>query len=115
MANKLVSVSDDRITISVRVVPNASKSEFAGLYGPSLKVRLNAKPVDGAANKELIRFFSKTFNVAKSCVSIVRGERSKEKLIAVECREQSIFKSVVETLNSLSPRFSDGLPVSKNA
>ena len=101
MDNSAIRVSADRVTISLRVVPNASKSEFAGMRGDSIKVRLNAKPVDGAANKELIRFISKELRLPKSSISIVRGERSREKLVAVESIDQNTRERVVETLEKL--------------
>jgi uncharacterized protein (TIGR00251 family) len=71
------------VTIDVRVIPRASRSEVVGLHDGALKVRLAAPPVDGAANAELIKLLAKKFGVAKSEVSSsaakhrsVRGSRS---------------------------------------
>jgi uncharacterized protein (TIGR00251 family) len=72
-------------TLKIKAQPNASKSEFAGLYGEdAIKVRLAAPAVEGAANKELIKFIAKKFKVAKSNVEFVSGHSSKIKLIKVE-------------------------------
>ena len=71
----------DGISFTVRVVPRASKTEIAGEIAGAVKVRVASPPVDGAANAELIRFFAKTFDVAKSDVEIVSGHTSKTKQI----------------------------------
>ena len=70
------------ITLKIKVQPSASKSEFAGLYGDdAIKLRLAAPAVEGAANKELIKFLSKKFKVSKSEVEFKSGQNSKIKLI----------------------------------
>jgi uncharacterized protein (TIGR00251 family) len=70
------------ITLKIKAQPSASKSEFAGLYGDdAIKLRLAAPAVEGAANKELIKFLSKKFKVSKSEVEFKSGKNSKIKLI----------------------------------
>lgn len=71
------------IIFSLRVVPNSSKSEILGEFDGSLKIKIAAPPVDGAANAELIKFLAKTFDVSKSEVEIIRGETSKSKQIRI--------------------------------
>ncbi len=76
--------SDDGeyIILKIKAQPNASRSEFCGLYGEdALKVRVAAAAVEGAANRELRKFIAKTFKVPKSSVAIISGESSKLKLI----------------------------------
>jgi uncharacterized protein len=67
----------------VQVVPRASRSEIVGEHDGSLRVRLAAPPVDGAANKELIRILAKALNVPRSAVTIVSGETSRSKQVSV--------------------------------
>ncbi|MBI4666586.1 MAG: YggU family protein [Nitrospinae bacterium] len=67
----------------VHVAPRASRSEFMGLHGDAMKVRLAAPPVDGAANDELIAFLSKFIGVPKSAVAIIAGETSKRKTVRI--------------------------------
>ncbi len=43
-----------------------------------------ARPVEGAANQELVGFIAKRLGVAKSAVRILRGERGRDKLVEVE-------------------------------
>ncbi len=70
-------------TITVRVVPRASKSEVVGEIDGVLKVRISAPPVDGAANAELIKLLAKHFGVSKSSVEIVSGSTSKTKILRI--------------------------------
>jgi len=49
----------------------------------SLKIRLTAPPVDGAANEALIKFLSDTLDLSKSQVEIVSGQTSREKRIKI--------------------------------
>jgi len=49
----------------------------------SLKIRLTAPPVDGAANEALVKFLSETLSVSKSQVEIVTGHTSREKRVKI--------------------------------
>jgi uncharacterized protein (TIGR00251 family) len=71
-------------TIDVRVIPRAGKSGVAGRRGDAVLVRLNAAPVDGAANAELIDVLSDVLDVPKRAVSIVSGARSRQKRVQIE-------------------------------
>ena len=71
-------------TISVAVVPRASKNEVIPLEDGTYRVRITAAPVDGEANKKLIEIISEFFRVAKSCVVIVKGMRGKKKVVEVD-------------------------------
>lgn len=71
------------VVFDVRVIPRASKSEIVGEHDEALKVKLSSPPVDGAANKELVKLLSKAFGVAKREVTIVRGHTSKRKTVEV--------------------------------
>ena len=71
------------IEIDVRVIPRAGRSGVAGTREGALLVRLNAPPVDGAANDELIEVLAKALGAPKRAVSIVAGERSRQKRVRV--------------------------------
>ena len=82
---------DGAVTFAVRVLPRASRSEIVGEMAGTLKVKLAAPPVDGAANEELLRLLAKLFGVGRGQVEIVTGARGRQKLVrvcgrsAVEC------------------------------
>ncbi|NGX60003.1 MAG: hypothetical protein KR126chlam3_01164 [Chlamydiae bacterium] len=75
--------------LQVKVIPKASNSEVLGWEGNLLKVRINAVPEKGAANKELIKVLSKYFDVPKSAITIVRGEHQRIKQVRLEKRKKS--------------------------
>ena len=91
----VLTEKDGAVTFDVRVVPRASKSEIVGEHDGSLKVRITAPPVEGAANAELIRLLAKSFGIPRSNVSIVGGESSKKKRIKIENLSQLRFNEVV--------------------
>lgn len=70
--------------IEVRLRPRGSRDELIGLRDGVLQVKVTAPPVDGKANKALCRLIAKRVGVAPSRVSVVRGEKSREKVVRVE-------------------------------
>lgn len=70
--------------ISVRVQPNARKSELAGFSGGAWQVKVSAPPVKGKANAALIVLLSEVLSVGKSRLSIVKGNTSRNKVITVD-------------------------------
>lgn len=90
-----ITEKDGAITVDVRVVPRASKSEIVGEHDGALKVRIASPPVDGAANAELIWLFAKKFGVSKSDITILSGESSKKKRIKIANLSQLSFDEVI--------------------
>ena len=78
-----VEESASGVRFRVRVQPRASQTELAGAQEDAVRIRIAAPPVEGEANDELIRFLSKKLGVAKSAITIVSGEGSRDKLIEV--------------------------------
>ena len=79
----MISPSGDGIVIDVRVIPRASRSEVAGTRDGALLVRLNAAPVDGAANAELIALLADIFEVPRRDIAITGGATSRHKRVKV--------------------------------
>ena len=69
------------LLIDVRVQPRASRTEFAGMIGERLRIRLQAPPVDGRANAALVEFLADAFGVPRAGVSVERGLSSRDKLV----------------------------------
>jgi uncharacterized protein len=72
------------ITIDVRVIPRARKTECAGFRDDVLVVRIAAPPVDGAANEALIGFFTSALRLPRRAVRIVSGDRGRLKRLAID-------------------------------
>jgi uncharacterized protein len=90
------SVHEGEVVFKVQVVPRSSRSEVVGEHNGSLRVKIAAPPVDGAANEELVRVLAKTFDVSRSAVRIVSGQTGKVKQISIKGRTND----VVQRLNS---------------
>ena len=70
--------------ITVKVQPRARKTEVAGLMADgTIKIRVAAPPVEGAANKALIEFLAQALSLPKSQIDIVAGASSERKLISL--------------------------------
>lgn len=70
--------------LRVRLQPRAHRNEIAGERDGAVLVRVTAPPAEGRANEALRKLVAKRLRVAPSRVAIVRGERSRDKLVRVE-------------------------------
>ncbi len=77
-------MSESKSKISLRVHPNAAKSEVIGLTDGILQVRIAAPPVKGQANKELITLLSKVLAISKRAITIIKGHTSRNKVITID-------------------------------
>ena len=92
-------------TFKIFVQPRSSKNMISGLYKDSLKIKLMAPPVDGAANKMCIKYLAKCLKVSKSSLEIISGQTSRTKQVLLKSnsdkvseKEQNYLKGLVESL-----------------
>jgi uncharacterized protein len=83
--------------INIRVIPRSSTRGLAGTRGDAVLVRLNAAPVDGAANAELIEVLADALDVPKRAITIAAGERSRHKRVRVEGASNDFIRSKLQT------------------
>jgi uncharacterized protein (TIGR00251 family) len=74
---------DNGIAFDVQVVPRSTKSHVAGTHGDRLHVKVNAPPIEGAANQAVCATIAKALGVPLRQVSIVRGVASRLKRVHV--------------------------------
>ena len=96
-----INTYPDGILFSVIIQPRSSKNEVTGIYKDAIKIRLTSPPVDGAANKSCLRFFSKWLEVASSEISITRGHSSKNKIIKIVGLSEKQSLEILKTKNIL--------------
>jgi uncharacterized protein len=89
-----------RLTLSVHVQPNASRTEIAGLHGGNLKVRVAAPAMDGTANAALVGFLAHKFDLPGGRVMIRRGSHGRTKIIEIYGQDDSILARVKALLHS---------------
>jgi uncharacterized protein (TIGR00251 family) len=65
--------------ISVRVIPNSSRTEIISFYGGILKIKIMEPPNDDRANSALIKFLSKKLGI--KTISVVCGLRTRNKIV----------------------------------
>ena len=70
--------------LDVRVIPRARATVIDGERDNAVLVRLASPPVDGAANDELVRYFSRLFGLPRRAIRIVSGERGRKKRVAID-------------------------------
>ncbi|MFH0928812.1 MAG: DUF167 domain-containing protein [Candidatus Aenigmatarchaeota archaeon] len=69
--------------INVFVKPNSKYSQVEKISDYDYKVRVDAPATDGDANARLIEILAEHFEVAKTSVSIVKGFKSKRKIVSI--------------------------------
>ncbi len=74
------------VELCVYCQPRASQTEIVGWHGDALKVRLTAPPVEGQANSELCKFFSRYFGVSREDVLILSGKNARRKRVLIKGR-----------------------------
>jgi uncharacterized protein (TIGR00251 family) len=77
----MVRMADAELT--VRLQPRSRREEVVGERDGAVLVRVNAPPVEGRANAALCRLIAKRAGVPAGRVEVVRGMRSRDKVVRV--------------------------------
>ena len=72
------------IEIKIHVLPRARRCEISGMHNGALKVRVMAPPVNDAANRAIIDFFSALLDIPKSSIRISAGLKSRDKILEIK-------------------------------
>lgn len=96
-----IDVGSTALRVRVHVQPRASRNEIVGLHGAALKVRLQAPPVDGAANDALVALIADRLGVPKRAVRVVGGATSRAKTVEID----GTTEAAVRALAARGPTF----------
>ena len=77
------------------MIPRSGKPGPAGLRDDAYLIRLNAPPVEGAANAELIELLAGLLKIPKRSVTILSGERSRTKRIRITDVDEATVRAVL--------------------
>lgn len=80
----MITEIEGGVRIRIRLAPRASRTKIMGEHGGALKIALTAPPVEGKANKALIKFLAKKLGVPAGAISIVSGEHARDKVVDVK-------------------------------
>jgi uncharacterized protein len=84
-----------RATISIRVQARARSDALAAFRAGVLIVRVMAPPLDGRANDAVCRLLARALGVRASDVTILRGERTRDKVVAIDGVDQAAADAAV--------------------
>ncbi|MGB3226160.1 MAG: DUF167 domain-containing protein [Desulforhopalus sp.] len=89
---------DGTVLIRVYVQPKASRSRLVGLHDGCLKLAVAAPPVDGKANKQVVKYLAGILDVPVREVTVKSGLQSRRKLVALNVPDVNEIRSMLEKL-----------------
>lgn len=69
--------------LAIKVVPNSSRDQIAGMLGEELKVKVAQPPEDGKANKAVEALLAKTFGITAGHVQVIAGHSQPHKKVLI--------------------------------
>jgi uncharacterized protein (TIGR00251 family) len=95
-----VTAHADGSLLAITVVPRSSRTGVELAVDGTLRVRVTAPPVDGAANAAVLRFLADLLDVPRSRLSIVTGFSSRQKRIVVaEMTPQEVERRIQQGIS----------------
>ena len=79
-----LTVANGVLHVPVRVKPRASRTRVLGCKEGCLEVAVAAPPVEGLANRELLRELARRLKVPRSQLNLVSGKTGRHKRVAVQ-------------------------------
>ena len=80
-----LSAHADGVLLLVAAVPNARRTEVAGLHDGCLRVRLAAPATEGRANAALLGWLADSLKLPKRAVDLLAGDSSRRKRVLLHC------------------------------
>jgi len=79
-------------TLELKTIPNAPRNEIVGWLGAALKIKVHAPALEGRANDELIEFLAEKLGVHRRSVTLLRGDKSRQKVVQINGLEAAEVK-----------------------
>lgn len=77
-----ISFQGTRVLLQIWAQPGAKKTEIVGEYNGCLKIKIQAPPVEGAANVALLAFLAQKLHLRKNQLCVEKGETTRKKWIS---------------------------------
>jgi hypothetical protein len=90
--------TEDGLRLSLHVQPGAARTEAAGLHDGRLRLRVNAPPAEGRANRRLSEWLAGEFGVPRSKVELLSGAGGRRKSVFIKSP-----KRIPDWLHTLAP------------
>lgn len=78
------------VNLKIKVIANAKINSLEEYTDEILKLRINKPAVDGKANKAIIEYLSSQFEVPKSNIIILKGEKNSLKNLLINPKSHII-------------------------
>ncbi len=95
-----ISTEENGVLLSVKVVPGASRTRFAGELDGRAKLAVAAPPERGKANKALITFLAKLLGLRARDVTVIAGHTSPQKTIRIEGTTPDALRAALRSARS---------------
>ena len=87
------------MNVQIRVQPRAKRNALVPWQDGRWKLYLTAPAIAGKANEALIEFFAKGLGIARSSARILSGEKSRDKVIALDGVAEQQIRSLATPSN----------------
>jgi uncharacterized protein (TIGR00251 family) len=74
---------NDTLLLDIQVQPGAKQNQIVRLHNHRLKIRIAAPPIEGKANRLLLKYVSEMFKVRRTMIKIVSGETRRDKRLSI--------------------------------
>jgi uncharacterized protein (TIGR00251 family) len=85
---------DGGLLLRVKVVPNSSRTQVAGMLGDALKVKVAQPAEGGRANRAVIELLASVLGVPAGQIALVSGQTGPRKVFRIS----GVAREVVEAL-----------------
>ncbi len=92
-----ISKTENGIRFDIKVIPNSSISKIIEVIDGVIKIKLNSPPIEGKANKEVVKLLSKDLKVPKSFINIVSGDKNKNKSVEILGNFDELLEKIEKT------------------
>ena len=80
----------ETVNLKIKVIANAKINGLEEYADDILKLRINKPAVDGKANKAIMEYLSSQFEVPKSNITILKGEKNSLKDLLIKPKKHII-------------------------
>lgn len=92
------------VVLNTHVIPGSKLNKITGFMDDgSLKIKIKAKPVEGKANKELIKVLSGILEIKESEIEICSGQTSRNKGVKVWGIDNNYLQKKISVLIHQEP------------
>ncbi len=80
--------------LRIKVKPNSKTDEIICEADGSWKIKINAPPVEGKANKYLVEYLSEVLQLSKSKITLLKGETNSFKTVEIDAEEKYVLEKM---------------------